>query len=259
MKKRSRAMAVAALVLCISFAGTVSAQENLLEINFTDGYTAGAELAGQQGWTQGAGSAVTNWMVEDDLLRSHPDATGGQFIYLEFPVQQGIVTATWEWQYEGDGTVGSNTGFGLMDTANIELDNDGQIDFNELSTLCRMATGITDVPDTIDARYGDLVGGIDFRALTPVPYMDGTKITVRMVVDVSNQTYDVYAQREGEAEVQLADDFPFRRAVSQTNGGLNAVVLFDDLSNASGPSITVDNIRVSAGSSSAASGWEFFQ
>ena len=94
MKKRSRAMAVAALVLCISFAELYRLRKIcwrsilLMDIRQVLSWQVSRDgLRVQE-------AAVTNWMVEDDLLRSHPDATGGQFIYLEFPVQQGIVTAT---------------------------------------------------------------------------------------------------------------------------------------------------------------------
>lgn len=260
MKGYGKKLAVAALSLCISAAGTATAQ-TLLDINFSDGYTANADLEGQQGWTRGGTNATTNWVVEDGKLKSNSDTTSGQFIYKEFPLQTGIVTATWEWQYTGDGTTASNTGFGLVDTANFNVNNNNILDFNEYSTLSRMATGITGNTDTIDARFGDLNGGIDFRATNPVAYKDGKMIKVRMVADVTTQTYDVFAQREGEAEVQLADDFPFRRGVSTTNGGLNAVALFDDLNNASGPSITVDNIRITAGSGGAseASAWDLYE
>lgn len=230
----------------LSSAGFVSAQQTLLDIDFTSGYTQDADLEGQQDWTKGGANAVTNFVVEGGLLRSWTDTTGGQFIYKEFPLQKGIVTLSWDWQYEGDGTTSSNTGIGLFDLDNMNVDNGNDIDFNEYSCLSRMATGITNNTDTIDARFGDLNGGVDFRANPPVPYKDGKKISVRIVADIPNQKYDVFATREGEAEVQFADDFTFRRRVSAANGGLNAVVIFDDLNNAAGPDITVDNIKVVA-------------
>jgi hypothetical protein len=57
--------------------------------------------------------------------------------------------------------------------------------------------------NVIDARDGGAYAG-------SMSFTSGTKYHIRMVVDVSAKTYDVFVTPNGGSETQLADDFDFR-------------------------------------------------
>jgi len=56
----------------------------------------------------------------------------------------------------------------------------------------------------------DVVNGGSYGADTTLPYSAGTNYHVRMEIDISSHTYDVYVTPEGQSEVTLADDYAFR-------------------------------------------------
>ncbi|MFP4400740.1 MAG: right-handed parallel beta-helix repeat-containing protein [Candidatus Woesearchaeota archaeon] len=58
--------------------------------------------------------------------------------------------------------------------------------------------------DVYDSSRSDYASDSDFQ------YSAGVEYEIRTVVDLFSQTYDIYITSEGESEVLVADDYPFR-------------------------------------------------
>lgn len=175
---------------------------------------------------------ATNFIVEDGALSIIGNGIGGKWVYIPIPVQQDIFTISFEGTYVGDGTM-TNIGVCLSDTENFNLDGNAVPTYNEQGAMIRFADD-----GLIDARDGDGAGGGSFTKLADVPYNDGTKFYVRAVIDPYVQVESVYVRKEGETEeTAIAEDFGFRRVNSDTTGGVNALVIFDNNSDRSLPGI----------------------
>jgi len=247
-----RKTSVVGVVVCcilLSMAGGANAQL-IKQINFSkaEGYVDGL-LVGQPAnatdkWT--AGSVVqgeNTFNVQNEAMYVHPDGKASSVIYLyiPFPVQKikegNIITATWDWQYFGDPANNMDLGFTISDSGNFNIDGDPMTVFNEYCTPTRMGS-------LIDARAGnDLAGGGNWVSDNGVEYRDGVLVHCRLVVDIFNYEFDFFAQREGEDEVQVADDFLFRRIPSVETDGVNCIGMW---LNGGKPetSVILDNIRI---------------
>lgn len=239
-------LAMGVLLCCFLFVFTASSHAQLIKkINFsaaegyTDGLLVGQPASGAEKWTAAStaqGEEVFN--VKDEAMFVHPDGTSVIWIYIPFPAQKkNIVTVTWDWQYFGPPEMNMDLGFTFTDTVNFMIDGDPMTVFNEQCTPCRMG-------DLVDARNGnDFAGGGTWVSDNGVPYRDGVKVYMRMVADNTEWTFDVFARREGEAEVQVADDFLYRRAPSIETDGVNAISLW---LNGGKPetSVVLDNIVI---------------
>ncbi|MGC9329300.1 MAG: hypothetical protein ACP5I1_16825 [Candidatus Hinthialibacter sp.] len=162
------------------------------------------------------------------------------WVFIEFPNQDsGVMTVTWDWQYVGpvDSTI--DVGFCISDKANFEFDGNPTLNWPEQSAMVRMQQETAE----IDVRNGDWSGGGTYDAFESYPYTDGVKIYMRCEIasDFADQTYNVYAQKEGGDEVLLAENFGFRREYME---GLNTISIWVDGSAAETRTI-IDNILIS--------------
>ncbi|RJP35360.1 MAG: hypothetical protein C4527_00840 [Candidatus Omnitrophota bacterium] len=207
---------------------TVSPQAQLVkQINFSaaegyvDGLLVGQPAGSDSKWTAASEVQGENcFTVQNEAMLVHPDGSGVIWLYIDFPVpKQGPLTATWDWQYFGPPEKKMDLGFTIGDLANYMTDGDPFTVFNEQSSITRMG-------DVIDARNGDWEGGGQWISTNGVPYRDGVLVHMRMVVDLVDWVFDIYAQREGEAEALVADDFLFRRAPTNETGGVNGITMW---------------------------------
>jgi len=176
-----------------------------------------------------------------------PIGGANKWAYITFPVQStGTLTVSWDWQYVGPEDSNVDIGLNVSDTENFGLDNNPALTWNEQGTMCRMQQD----SNVIDVRNGDWAGGGSYQASEEFGYTDGKLVSMRYEINLDEQIFDCYAQKEGEAEILLADDFGFRRELS---AGLNAITLWDDGSAATS-SVIIDNIVVAG--PAAVSGWE---
>ncbi len=190
---------------------------------YTDGQLVGQPAGADVTWQSGSSDPPDSFEVQDEQLVVTPTGEVDVWTYITFPPQtEGPMTVTWDWQYVGpeDSTV--DVGFCISDTNNFDIDGDPNLGWPEQGAMCRMQQNTA----VIDARFGDWFGGGQYQAAEEYPYTDGSLIHMRYVIDVdiNVQTYDFFAQKEGEDEVQLADDFPYRREV--TDQGLNAITMW---------------------------------
>lgn len=91
--------------------------------------------------------------------------------------------------------------------------------WTDLATIVRFNSN-----NTIDVR-----NGADYAALTPITYIAGQTYKVRMVVNLTNHSYDVYITPPNDnKEVQIASNFAFRTeqlaASSLSNWSINSTV-----------------------------------
>lgn len=200
------------------------------------GQPAGATYVWQDGFPVPAGDHIT---VENEAMRIYQDGSGlDTWTYIEFPYQNGEFTVTYDWQYVGPETSNIDVGICVSDSVNFEINNPF-LHWNEQSVMVRMQEGQA----VIDAKDGDYVGGGPYLASETYPYTDGKKISMRYEIDASpnGQTFDAYAQKEGEAEVLLADDFVFSR---EAPNGLNSIAIWMDGA-AADVAVILDNIVIS--------------
>jgi len=93
----------------------------------------------------------------------------------------------------------------------------------------------------IDVRNGDI-----YQAENVVNYTIGNNYHVRMEVDMTNDTYDVFVTPEGSSETQLANDYDFRTTQSNPSS-IDYIAV-----RASVGSHTISNITVSGSADSTA-------
>lgn len=228
---------------CMLFLSVGSLHAQIVkQINFStaegyvDGLLVGQPANSESKWTAASEAQGENtFMVQDEAMLVHPDGTGTIWLYISFPVQRiGFLTATWDWQYFGPPEKHMDLGFTIGDLANYMADGDPYTVFNEQSSITRMG-------DLIDARNGDWAGGGSWDSTNGVEYRDGVLVHMRMVVDIVEWYFDIYAQREGEEEALVADNFLFRRATSGETNGVNGITMW---LNGGDPetSVVLDNI-----------------
>ncbi len=217
---------------------------------YTDGLLVGQPANSEARWTAASeAQGVDVFNVANEAMFVHPDGTGVIWLYMDFPVQKtGVITATWDWQYFGPEEKKMDLGFTISDKGNYMVDGDPNTVFNEQSSITRMG-------DLIDARNGDWDGGGEWISTNGVVYRDGVLVHMRMEVDTVEWIFDIYAQRDGEDEALVADDFYFRRSPSQETGGVNVITLW---LNGGDPetSVVLDNILIVGATS--VSGWDLF-
>ncbi len=179
---------------------------------------------------------------EQLVVTQNPD--DNQWIYLSMPTLQGDFSATWDWQFvrpaENDIDDVSDTvdfGFTFSDSVNFEaVDGNPNINFNECGMMIRMNTD----PD-LDARNGDWAGGGSYSAVNPIDYRDGSPISMRVEVNALDEIYDAYVSIDGGDEIQLADDYGFRRIASEETLGVNCIALWCN-GDVHGNAVILDNI-----------------
>jgi len=164
-----------------------------------------------------------------------------QWLLFEFPQQtEGDLIVTWDWQYVGPADGNIDCGMCISTRSNFLLDDNPNPTWNEQGAMTRMQQDTAD----IDVRNGDWAGGGGYEASQAFPYADGSLISMRFEIDVddADQSLNCYAQKEGESEVMLAENFGFRR---ETFGeGLNSISIWISGSLVDAKCI-IDNIRIS--------------
>lgn len=242
--RKTSVMGLAVCCLMLAFAGGADAQL-VKQINFSkaegyvDGLLVGQPTSGDK-WTAASVAQGENcFNVLNEAMYVHPDGTGVIWVYINIPVQtKAPVTATWDWQYFGAPENKMDLGFTVSDSNNYNNDGDPNTIFAEQCTPTRMG-------DLIDARKGDWNGGGNWISDNGVVYRDGVLVHMRMVIDPreGEWSFDVFAQREGEAEVQVADDFEFRLAPTAETNGVNDISLWLNGGNPE-TSVILDNIKI---------------
>ncbi len=252
--KRLWAKCAVAMCLLLVFVCVANAQL-IKEIRFSaaegysDGLLEGQPAGADDVWTNGvADVSPDSFVVSNESLVITPEGVD-RWVYIAFPIQSsGAITITWEWQYVGPEDSNVDIGFCIAEMDNFMLDGNSDLTWNEQSCMTRMQQEA----NVIDVRDGDWAGGGSYSAFEDYPYTDGKLIFMRYEIDVENQTYDVYAQKEGEDEVMLADDYGYRR---ETIEGLNSITLWDD-GDAVTSSVIIDNIVIAG--PAAVSDWQLF-
>lgn len=227
---------VMVLVLAASMAGQAqvfSSADFSKDAGYADGSVLGQPTNAASQWTDAnPGVPSVNFLVEDGKLSIIGDGTGGRWVYLPIPVQQGVFNFSFEGVYVGDGTM-TNIGVCLSDTENFNLDGNAVPTYNEQGGMIRFADN-----GLIDVRNGDGVGGGSFTKLADVPYNDGEVFYVRAVVDAYLWNITVFVRKQGQTEeTMIAEEYGFRRNNSPVTEGVNALVIFDNNSDRSLPGI----------------------
>jgi len=218
-----------ALVALVMGGITHLANAQMIEIDF-DTYSEG-ELLGQTQsgleWMDGGAedNPPTSFVVQNGELTLIPEEVRGQWIYLQFENQTGPITVTWDWQYVGDPTGDVDVGLCISDADNFSLGDNPAMTWPEQGAMARMSEQIDDQTAILDARDGDLAGGGDYLAWEEVIYNDGALIHMRMEIDTENETFSAWAQKEGEEEAQIANEYLFRRGIVD---GLDSLTLWQN-------------------------------
>ncbi|RJP22526.1 MAG: hypothetical protein C4527_21735 [Candidatus Omnitrophota bacterium] len=239
------------LGLMMSFIPSLQAQQ-LLNIDFSaaQGYVNGDMVAGQPAgaeypWldlrdTFGEATQIASldpaefFYLDNEKLVILQTGGGASWVIIMFPLQTtGILTLTWDWQYIGEANQSIDIGINLSDTANYSASiTEGSLSgWGRQSTTARMA----------QAGVVDIYSRTAYSALEPFDYRDGKKIFMRYIVNLDTKTFDVYAQKEGEAEVAIGLDCGYRRGVLR---GIDHLSIWE-----SGSEITeahIDNIVLTA-------------
>lgn len=240
-----RALAVCStLVCCAMSAGSQTYYSTGFSAaeGFVNGGLVGQPANGSPKWVdQNTADPALSYAVVNEQLVITQKGSGAEWVSVEIPVQQsGILTVTWDWQYVGPITGEVDHGFCLSDTENfLPVDNNPAANFNEQGAMVRMQQ---DTP-AIDARNGDWAGGGSYSSVAPLTYQHGEKISMRYEIDILGLTFDAFGTVEGQSEVQIANDYGFRRIPTVDTDGVNAVVMWVNGGEA-GNQIIVDNIVV---------------
>ncbi len=247
--KRILVYSLMSLALCVAnvhaqviFSADFSSAEG-----YTDGLLVDQPAGASELWVDGvANTPAVNFELVDEALVTTVDLSGSKWVYIMFPLQKESITATWDWRYVGpaDGMV--DTGINFSDSANFNLDSNPDLTWNEQGAMIRMTHDLANGEGVIDVRDGDWDGGGSYSITNEVKYQDGVKIFMRAEINIQDWIYTVYAQREGEQEIEIARDFGFRRLPSAENEGLNCLALWEDVSDATfeGNQCIIDNIVV---------------
>lgn len=260
---RTGSMFLLSMGILLGSAGTLDAQE-LLNINFSaaQGYMNGPVVGQPAGaanqWlnlvdTGIAGLAPADpYFIDSEKLVVAQDGSGASWVYIEFPPQtKGDLILTWDWQYVGPEDENIDVGINLSDSANYSLDiTEGSLSgWGRQTTTARMREG---------GGVIDLYNGDSYDVLTDFSYTDGVVISMRYIIHLDEKTFDVFAQKEGEAEVALGIGYGYRRDVSAETGGLDHLSIWE-----SGSAITechIDNIvLVASGGVSAVWNWSLYR
>jgi len=253
-------------LLCVGFlfiaAGNLDAQE-ILNIDFsaaqgyTDGFVVEQPAGAANQWLDLVDTGIASlvpadpYFIENEKLVIAQEGTVA-WVYIKFPPQtQGDLTLTWDWLYVGPDTENIDVGINLSDSANYSMDiTEGSLSgWGRQTTTVRMRQG----DGVIDLRNGDA-----YDVLESFIYTDGALISMRYIVHLDKKTFDVFAQKEGEAEVALGIGYGYRRDVSTETGGLDHLSIW-----VSGSAFTechIDNFVLTAsGGISAAPNWSLYQ
>jgi len=243
MKKWFGTMGIIFGCLWLIPVGSLHAQQ-IVSIDFSkaQGYTDGhlfGQPAGQAAkWQDGGGSSTGAKLYEinKETLLITQDAGGDRWALFTIPTQTGKFTVTFDWQYVGAADSTVDVGFCISDKANFSLDGNDAPTYNEQGVMGRMYSD----PATVSARNGDWAGGGTYDALVELSYTDGIKVFMRYEIDASKaaQTFNVYARKEGSAEVKLAENFGFRQDCPD---GLNTIAIWET-GTVAGTQVIIDNI-----------------
>lgn len=242
-------------------AGALYAQE-IMNIDFSaaQGYAnspavgqpAGAANQWQDLFDTGISGIITadGYIVENEELVIFQTESGAAWIYIKFPAQtKGDLTLTWDWKYVGPVEENIDVGVSLSDSANYSLAiTEGSLSgWGRQTTSIRMQTNGT----------LDLHNGTEYTALAPYNYTDGKVIHIRYIVHLDKKRFDVYAKKDGEAEVALGIDYGYRRDVSAATGGVDHLSVW--LSGSSSCEAHIDNIVLTASGNTPVSDWFLYE
>ncbi len=194
---------------------------------YVDGPVVAQPAGGEYTWLEGVAAVPAGDMIaiadEALLLTQVPDTD--VWAYFHFPTQmEGDLYVTWDWQYVGPADSNIDVGVNISDSVNFNLDGNPDLTWNEQGAMCRMQ----EANPIIDVRNGDWEGGGTYASLVELNYTDGALIHMRMVVHIVDLTLDVYAAKDGEAEVTLAEGYGFRRIPSEETNGVNCLAIWVD-------------------------------
>lgn len=231
------AIAVDSAIAQVIFSTGFSAAEG-----YVDGPLIGQPASGTQKWIDANPNVpADSFNVENEMLAIIGKGSGGKWALMPIPVQKGVFTMTWDWRFVGPENGVADIGVCVSDSVIFEVvDGNPVPNYNEQGMMVRFYTG-----GVVEARDGDWAGGGTYGALREVRYQDGKLLKVRVVIDASAWTFDVYITKEGESEILLADDYGFRQAPSEETGGLNCIVIWDNgTADMTGNGCTIDNLTL---------------
>ncbi len=192
---------------------------------YTDGPIAGQPAGSPSPWeVSPADTADEFFMIEDEALVVTQVDTTDHWIFIEFPNQtSGTLIVTWDWKYVGPEDANVDVGFCISSLSNFDFDGNPAPNWPEQGVMSRMQQNDA----VIDCRNGDWGGGGTYEALASFPYTGGNWISMRYEINANfaDQVFDCYAQEEGEDEVQLAEEFGYRRE-SPEEEGLNVISIW---------------------------------
>ncbi len=235
-------------LLCVT--GTPYAQE-ILNIDFSaaqgyiDDFVVGQPAGADNQWLDLVDTGISGivaadfYFIENEKLIVLQEGGGASWIYIMFPPQtEGDLILTWDWQYVGPEDQNIDVGINLSDSANYSLDiTEGSLSgWGRQTTTARMQQ---------DDSVVDLYNSSAYEALEPYSYADGAIISMRYIVHLDQKSFDVYAKKEGEAEVALGINYGYRRDVSAETNGLDHLSIW--VSGSASTECHIDNIIIMAG------------
>lgn len=260
MKKQ---ILLSTLILCMCAGGAYAQLIFTADFSSAQGYKDGPVVGQPTGaaskWLNGIEAIpADNIVVQNGAMVTTVTGADSKWVIMMLPVQKTTITVTWDWKYTGPADRFVDTGFCISDTGNFAISGDTEPTFNEQGAMVRMTNDTTNGTGVIDVRDGDWSGGGSYKVVTPVLYQDGKKISMRSEIDIKAWTFSVFAKREGEQEVQIADGYGFRRLPTAETDGLNCIAIWEDLASAEdvGGQCTIDNIVIAGPAS--LSDWALF-
>ncbi len=213
---------------------------------YAEGDLAGQPKSGEAAWYYGDQGVPLDAFIVNEALFVASDANGGKsrhkgrWILYTFPIYKtGTLTVIWEWRCVGSMHWGFDSGFSICDSRNFNCDRNPASGWEELSAIATLPPQ----GQIVECVDGDGRGGRNYVAMNDVEFRDGRKITMRMVIDIDEQEYDVYARPEGGDEVLIGENCGFRRSIQR---GLDTIAIWENAM-LGGAGIWFDNIIITNG------------
>ncbi len=224
---------------------------------YVNGPVVGQPAGATAQWINANPNVLTDDIViENEQLVISDVSAGGRWVTLEIPTLQENFSVSFDWKFVGDAAGTMDVGICLSDSLNFELiDGNPVPNYNEQGTMIR-----TYAEGLIDVRDGDWAGGGEYKALAELNYQDGKNIHIRMEINPVEWIFDVYFQKEGDAEeTMIAEEYGYRRLPTEETDGINALVIWDNaVAGTLGNTMIIDNFLVYGPETTSVSDWSLF-